>query len=257
MDYYWIDTHAHIFGEEDDIDQIKENALNHNVKKVCAILGSLDEVERAYMYAKDDPFFDFAIGVHPGSVRDISEHEFEEMMSYLLWDQVKFVGEIGLDYYWDTSFNELQKDCFIRQIELANEYNLPIAIHMRESSDDVYNILKKHPVKRKGIVHCFTEGYDSAKKFEDLGFYLSIGGIATFKNGDNVRELIDNVSEDYLLTETDSPYLTPHPFRGKKNEPAYVSYVGKEIARIKGVEDVIIQKLIINNYNRLILQDKK
>lgn len=246
----WIDTHAHIFSEE-DVDMIKQVALEHNVEKVCAILGSLDEVERAFLFAENDPFFDFAIGVHPGSVRDVTEQEFMKMTQFMASPQVKFVGEIGLDYYWDTSFKDLQKDWFKEQIKVANHYNLPISIHMRDSSDDVYALLKEHPVNRKGIAHCFTEDVQSAKRFVELGYHIGVGGIVTFKNGQNIRDLVMALPETVLLTETDTPYLTPHPYRGKKNQPAFVSYVGKEIAKLKGLDEETVQRLIINNYEAL------
>lgn len=252
MKNYWIDTHCHIFDQDNDIESIKQIALEHNVQKVCAILGTLDEVERAFLFAKDDPFFDFAIGVHPGSVRDVTMAEFEKMMSYLDELQVKFVGEIGLDYYWDTSYTELQKEMFTKQIQYANAHNLPIAIHMRDSSDDVYEILKKHPVNRKGIAHCFTEDVESAKRFVDMGYYIGVGGIVTFKNGENIRNLVTELPQDRLLSETDSPYLAPQPYRGKKNQPAYVSYVGKEIAKLKGLTESEVQAIIYDNYHRII-----
>ena len=252
MKNYWIDTHCHIFDQDNDIESIKQIALEHNVQKVCAILGTLDEVERAFLFAKDDPFFDFAIGVHPGSVREVTMAEFEKMMSYLDEPQVKFVGEIGLDYYWDTSYTELQKEMFTKQIQYANAHNLPIAIHMRDSSDDVYEILKKHPVNRKGIAHCFTEDVESAKRFVDMGYYIGVGGIVTFKNGENIRNLVTELPQDRLLSETDSPFLAPQPYRGKKNQPAYVSYVGKEIAKLKGLTESEVQAIIYDNYHRII-----
>lgn len=254
MESFWIDTHAHILSDGlfENFNEIKKNALKHNVKRICIICGSLKEIERAMDCVENDPMFDLAIGVHPGNVKDVSEDEFETMMSYLNHPQVKFLGEIGLDYYWDTSFNTLQKEFFIKQIELANKHDLPITIHMRESSDDVYEILKKHPVKQKGIAHCFTEDVNSAQRFIDLGFYVGIGGIVTFKNGENIKNLVLNLPFDRLLSETDSPYLAPVPKRGKRNEPAYVSYVGEYIAELKELSIEDTQTKLKENYERLI-----
>lgn len=250
MKNIWIDTHAHILsdGLYDDFDHIIQNAKDHGVEKICIICGSLLEIERFMEVCADDEMFDLAIGVHPGSVKDISEAEFTQMMSYLTHPQVKFVGEIGLDYYWDESFNDIQKQFFIKQIELANEHDLPITIHMRESTDDVYEILKKHPVNKKGIAHCFTEDVASAQRFIDLGFYVGVGGIVTFKNGQNIRDLVLNLPFDKILSETDSPYLAPVPKRGKRNEPAYVSYVGEAIAELKDVSKETAQKQLFDNY---------
>ena len=173
------------------------------------------------------------------------------MFEYLNHPQVKFVGEIGLDYYWDTTFMEEQKARFIHQIDVANQHNLPIIIHVRESMEDVYTILKEHPVNRAGIVHCFTGDVASAKKFIDLGYYIGVGGIVTFKNGEAIRDLVHHLPFDRILSETDSPYLAPVPKRGKRNEPAYVSYVGKEIARLKELTDEDVQIAIQTNYERL------
>ena len=254
----WMDTHAHLVSDElfERFDEIKQNAIDHGVTKVCIICGDMIEVKRALSVCEGDPMFDLAIGVHPSSVKDIPLSQQEEMFTYLKHPQVKFVGEIGLDYYWDQSFNELQKERFINQIEIANEHDLPIIIHIREASDDVYEILKNHKVNRTGIVHSFTEDVESAQRFIDLGFYVGIGGIVTFKNGENIRRLVLNLPVDKLLSETDSPYLTPVPYRGKRNESAYVSYVGKAMAELKGISDEEMQEIIKENYNTLTKESK-
>ncbi|HZJ86711.1 MAG TPA: TatD family hydrolase [Erysipelothrix sp.] len=249
----WIDSHAHIISErfEGEFETLKQNAIAHGVNKVCIICGNLHEIEVALSLVEKDDMFDLAVGVHPGNVKDISIGEFNAMMEYLHHPKVKFVGEIGLDYYWDQSFNELQKEMFAMQIGFANKFDLPIIIHMRESSDDVYEIIKKHPVNKTGVAHCFTEDVTSAKRFVELGYYIGIGGIVTFKNGDNIRALVKELPFDKLLSETDSPYLTPVPYRGKRNEPAYVSYVGEEIAKLKNLPIDTVQKQLKDNYEKL------
>lgn len=253
MENYWIDTHAHLMSETliDDFEDIKQRALDNNIKKICIICGNLDEIKKALSLTEGDAMFDLAIGVHPGDAKNVSKEELNQMTQYLNHPQVKFVGEIGLDYYWDTSFNDLQKEMFITQIKIANEYNLPITIHIREASDDVYEILKKHPVNRKGIVHCFTEDVESAKRFIDLGFYVGIAGIVTFRNGENIQALVKELPFDRLLTETDSPYLAPIPNRGKRNESSNVMYVGEAVAKLKNVDKDTVQKQVIENYRRL------
>lgn len=249
----WVDSHAHLMsrGLVEDFVAIKQNAIDANITKICVICGSLEEIENALALIENDPMFDLAVGVHPGSAKNITSLEFEAMMSYLKHPQVKFLGEIGLDYYWDQSYNDLQKALFIKQIEYANKENLPIIIHMRDSSDDVYHILKTYKVNKKGVAHCFTEDVTSARRFVDLGYYIGIGGIITFKNGENIRSLVRELPFDRILSETDSPYLTPVPYRGKRNESAYVSYVGKEIARIKKLPETEVQKVLMDNYNQL------
>lgn len=254
---YWIDSHAHLMsqGLVEDFTELKNRAIENNVQKICLICGSISEVFKALELVEGDEMFDLAIGVHPSSVKDIDEAEFNEMMHYLSHPQVKFLGEIGLDYYWDQSFNDLQIEYFTRQIEIANRHNLPIIIHMRDSSDAVYQVLTDNPVNKTGVAHCFTEDVASAKRFVDLGYYIGIGGIVTFKNGDNIRALVREIPFDKLLTETDSPYLAPVPYRGKRNESSYVMYVGEEIAKLKNLSNEEVQTQIINNYKKLIHQD--
>ena len=250
---YWIDSHAHIVSKDlvDDFDQIVQNAKNNNIQKICVICGNLEQVETAIKLVDNDPMFDLAIGVHPSDAKEVNKAEFDKMMTYLDHPQVKFIGEIGLDYYWDQSFNTLQKEYLIKQIQVANEHNLPIIIHIRESKDDVYEILKNHPVNRKGIVHCYTEDLSSAQGFVDLGYYIGIGGIVTFKNGDNIRTLVENLPFNRILSETDSPYLAPVPKRGKRNEPANVQYVGEAIAKLKHLDVKTVQEQLIKNYQRV------
>ena len=250
----WIDTHAHIVSDElfERFDEVIENAIKHDVDKIVVICGSMAEVERALSVCEGNDMFDLAIGVHPTSTKEVSIIEQEAMFKYLEHPQVKFVGEIGLDYYWDDSYKDLQIERLVQQINIANEFDLPIIIHIRSSSDDVFDVLRKHTVNRKGIVHCFTEDVESAKRFVDLGYYVGVGGIITFKNGDNIRDLVHNLPFDKILSETDSPYLAPVPKRGKRNESAYVSYVGEYIARLKGMSIVDTQKQLRKNYDRLI-----
>lgn len=249
----WIDTHAHLVSDElyDRFDEIKEKAISNGIEKICIICGTLVEVERAFLKAENDPYFDFAIGVHPTSALDVSEKEMNKMMQFVESPQVKFIGEIGLDYYWDQSYIPQQQALFKKQIMLANQHNLPIAIHIRSAVDDVYNIIKENPVNKTGIAHCFSESVEDAQKFLELGYYLGVGGIVTFKNGQNIKDIVNMTPLDRILTETDSPYLAPVPKRGKRNESAFVSYVGEEIARLKEIDEKTLKSIIINNYNTL------
>lgn len=249
----WIDSHAHIMGDEfvEEFETIKENALAKDVKKICIICGSLLEIERALSLVEEDEMFDLAVGVHPSNAKDITKAEFEAMMAYLDHPKVAFLGEIGLDFYWDQSFNDLQEALFIEQINRANQHHLPIIIHMRDSTDAVYEVIKKYPVINKGVAHCFTESLSSAQRFVDLGFYIGVGGIVTFKNGENIRELVLGLPFDKILTETDSPYLAPVPKRGKRNEPAYVAYVGQAIATLKDMDEGDVQSQLKQNYEKL------
>ena len=255
---YWIDSHAHMVSEGilEFFSDLRANALESGIGKILIICGSLDQIENAIKLAGNDPLFDFAVGVHPTTVKERSEEEFIQMMNYLDHPKVVAVGEIGLDYYWDESYNDQQKEMFVRQINYANTLNLPIIVHLRQSCADILEILKKHPVNKKGVIHCFSEGVEEAKSFLDLGYYLGFGGILTFKNGDNVRDVLEQCPLDKILTETDSPYLAPVPKRGKKNEPAFVAYVGEKVGELKKMVPNDVKEQVMMNYKRLFYKTK-
>lgn len=254
----WLDSHAHLVIDElfEDFEVLRENAIKSGIDKICIICSSLNEFDRAISVIGNDDLFDLALGIHPSSANKISEAELDALMMNLNHPRVGFVGEIGLDFYWDQSFNEQQLHFFIKQIEYANEYHKPIIIHMRSSSDETYEVLKDHPVAMRGIAHCFTESVDSAQRFVDLGYLLGVGGIVTFKNGQNIKDLVEHFDLSVLLTETDSPYLAPQPNRGKRNEPSYVSYIGSTIAKIKGISEDDVKKQVRTNYESLIKRGK-
>lgn len=255
---YWIDSHAHMVSEGmlENFNDLKQRSIAMNVKKVLIICGSLEQVETAIKLTKDDDMFDLAVGIHPTTVQERSEEEFLSMMEYLDHPKVVALGEIGLDYYWDESFKDQQKEILIRQINIANEKNLPIIFHLRSSHEDLLAILKHHPVNAKGVIHCFSEGAPEAKIYLDMGYYLGFGGILTFKNGDNVRESLSVTPNNRILSETDSPYLAPVPKRGKTNEPSFVSYIGEELAKQRELNLVDMQKVIKHNYKNLFKKTK-
>lgn len=250
---YWIDSHAHMVSEGmlEFFSELKTRSIESNVKKVLIICGSLEQIETAIELTNDDTMFDLAVGVHPTTVQERSLEEFEAMMKYLDHPKVVALGEIGLDYYWDETYKELQIEYFVKQIKIANEKKLPIIVHLRSSHDDVLKTLKSYPVDCKGVIHCFSEGVNEAKHYLDMGYYLGFGGILTFKNGDNVRDVLKVTPLDRILSETDSPYLAPVPKRGKKNEPSFVSYVGSALASEKELSEKVIQDQILENYLRL------
>ena len=258
MEDFWIDSHAHIVskGLIEDFDEIVKNAIENNVKKICIICGSLNQIEEALKRVEGNTMFDLAVGIHPTTVHERSEEEFQAMMTYLDHPQVVALGEIGLDYYWDLTYKEEQMTMFKRQIELANEHQLPIITHMRNSWEDIYSTLLQNEVNNKGVIHCFSEGPEEAKKFLSLGYYLGFGGILTFKNGDNIRESLEVTPLDRILSETDSPYLAPVPKRGKRNEPAFVMYVGEKIGELNKLVPQKVQAQLIENYQRLFTKTK-
>lgn len=255
---YWIDSHAHMVSEGmlENFELLKQRSIEMNVGKILIICGDIEQVKTAIKLTENDDMFDLAIGVHPTTVQERSEEEFAQMMSYLDHPKVVALGEIGLDYYWDDTYKELQKEVLVKQIHLANEKDLPIIVHLRSSNDDLLQVLKDHPVNNKGVIHCFSEGSEEAKIYLEMGYYLGFGGILTFKNGDNVRESLAVTPDNRILSETDSPYLAPVPKRGKTNEPSFVSYVGEALSKERNTSSEEIQNTIKLNYSNLFIKSK-
>lgn len=259
---YWIDSHAHLASDElfENFDSLIENARAMNVRKINIICGTLHDIERMLPKIENNPMFDISLGVHPMEVQDVSQEELQAMRAYYSHPSVVCVGEIGLDYYWDDQYKDLQKLMLKNHIALANEFDLPIAIHLRDKKDatqavdDLIAILQAHDVKRKGVIHCYSDTVDNAKIFLNMGYYLGIGGVVTFKNGDNVRDVIAIAPLDRLVSETDSPFLAPVPMRGKRNQPAYVSYVGAYLNNLYGQDT---QQQLMENYYTLYHKSKR
>jgi len=251
-----IDSHAHILDESfENTNEIIEAAKQDGVDKIMIICSEFDQVEKAVKLKKSSEMFDIAVGIYPGDVKDIDESKLDELEDLLRIDEVNCLGEIGLDYYWQKDNKEEQIDYFIKQIYLANKYNIPISVHSRDAAFDTLETLKNYPVNKKGIIHCYSQSLEMAKEYIKLGFYLGIGGVVTFKNSKVLKEVVKEIDLKYLIMETDCPYLTPTPFRGKRNEPKYVKYVYEYVAQLKeaSVEEVI--EACKNNYKKLINQD--
>lgn len=252
----WIDSHAHLASEGvvENFDEYVAHAIESDVKKINIICGSMAELEIALSKVENNDMFEISLGAHPGDLNTESLEELEKMKSFYTHPQVVCVGEIGLDYYWDDTYNEFQKEVLIKQIETANTFNLPIAVHLRDKDtstqaiDDLLEILKAHPVDRKGVIHCYTNTVENAETLLDMGYYLGFGGITTFKNGKNVRDVLAITPQDRILIETDTPYLAPEPMRGKRNQPAFVSYVGKYLNNHFGRD---MMDTLEANYNKL------
>ena len=238
-----IDSHAHIFSEYYNVDDLVKELKKDNVIKVvnCAT-SKKDIIEVIELGKKYNNYLLPAIGYHP---ENVSEFDFEFLEKILKGNKVFAIGEIGLDYYWVKDNKEKQKEIFIKQIELAKKYDLPVIVHTRDSIQDTYDILKYSKVK--AIIHCFSGSYEMANEFIKLGFKLGIGGVLTFKNS-KLHEVIEKIELKNILLETDSPYLSPEPNRGKQNIPSNVFYVAKKISEIKNisVDDVI--KITTNNF---------
>ena len=232
-----IDTHAHIISEfYDDIDKLIEELKNKDILKVINCADSVETSKEVLnIYRKYEGYLLPAIGIHPENV-DIDSVEDIELL--LKNNKVFAIGEIGLDYHYNDENKEEQKKVFIEQLDLALKYDLPVIIHIREAMQECFDILKTR--KNKGIIHCCSGSYEMAREYIKLGYKLGIGGVLTFKNS-KLYEVIEKIDLKDIVLETDSPFLSPEPYRGKKNKPCNVLYVAKRIAEIKNIslEEVI------------------
>ena len=240
-----IDTHAHIVSEYyDDIDLLVKELIEKNIIGVINNATNYKEaLEIIELSKKYNNFLYAAIGIHPENV----EEDINKIENLIKENKIVAIGEIGLDYHWRKDNKEEQKEVFIKQLKLSKKYNLPVIIHTRDSIQDCLDIIKKQNVR--GIMHCFSGSYEMAKEFIKYGFKLGIGGVLTFKNS-KLYEVIEKVDLEDIVLETDSPYLSPEPFRGTKNIPSNVLYVAKKIAEIKNISvEKVIEKTTENARN--------
>jgi len=186
--------------------------------------------------------------LHPSEVHKCAVDDLDWIRQNITNPKVIGIGEIGLDYYWDTSYKEKQITYFLKQLQLAEELNYPVVIHSRSAALDTYECLQKYQVK--GVMHCYAYSLEMASKFIDLGYALGIGGVVTFKNA-HLKEVVKEVPLEHLVTETDAPYLAPTPYRGEVNEPKYTKIIILEIAKIKNLDLEIVEEAIFKNFQRI------
>jgi len=250
MENYLIDTHAHI----DMIENTEEailNASSNGVKKIIVPCAYPKDIQKIYDIASKYEHVYGLLGVHPSEAKDWDDNLIDKIKGLAKSPKIVGIGEIGLDYYWDKSFNEIQQDIFIKQIKLANELNLPICVHDREAHKDSFDILKEYNKGSDVIMHCFSGSVEFARECIKEGWYLALGGVVTFKNAIKMKEVAIDIPLDKLLLETDTPYLTPVPYRGKENQPAYVKYVAEEIAKLRNTTFEEIATITTRNAERI------
>jgi len=243
-----IDTHVHLNADKfkDNVNEVIARALHNGVTKMIVVGFDHKTNKRAIELSKQYDFIYATIGYHPTEAKFITEEDKQELIHLLQTEKVVGIGECGLDFYWDKDNKEQQIDLFRWHIEISKEYGLPLIVHMRDASEATYNVLSDYE-DIKGIMHCYSGSAEMAPLFIDLGLHISLGGPVTFKNGRVPKEVAKIVPLERLLVETDSPYLAPHPFRGKMNEPAYVKLVAEEIARIKEIPLKKIEEITTKN----------
>lgn len=238
-----FDTHVHLNADQfiEDREETINRALEAGVTRMVVVGFDEETIRLAIEIAETYDFIYAAVGWHPVDAIDYKESHLEWLEELTKHEKVVALGEMGLDYYWDTSPKDIQADVFRKQIHLAKKVNMPIIIHNREATADIIKILQEeNAAEVGGIMHCYSATREELQACLEMNFYISLAGPVTFKNAKEVKEVAKVVPLDRLLIETDAPYLAPHPYRGKRNEPAYVKLVAEEIARLRGIslEDV-------------------
>lgn len=255
-----IDTHCHLYTEEfkEDRDQMIQRALDAGVEKMY--LPGIDSTEIEGMLALEAQYPSHCramMGLHPCYVKENYLAELQIVQDWLGKRSFAAVGEIGLDFYWDTQFKEQQYEAFDKQMEWALEYQLPIVIHTRNAMQETIERVKPFAARGlKGIFHCFSGSYESAVQITQMGFLLGIGGVLTYKNA-GLPKALENIGVEQMVLETDSPYLSPVPFRGKRNESSYIIYVAELLAQVKGMPLDELARITTANAERLFAQSSK
>lgn len=249
-----FETHAHYDDEAFDQDrkELLESLPNENIEYVVNISSGFKSVEQSIELTKEYEYIFAAVGIHPGDTLELNDEKFLWLKEKALDPKVVAVGEIGLDYYWDTPDRDTQKRWFARQMEMAKEISKPLVIHSRDAANDTYKMMKEAEVGDIGaIIHCFGYGVEQAKIYLNMGFYLGIGGVVTFTNGRKLKEVVEYAPLEQMVLETDCPYLSPVPNRGKRNSSLYLPYIAKEIAKIKNIDYDTVIRVTNENAKRI------
>lgn len=247
----FFDTHTHLDDKKFDADRDELiNTLNAEGVSLAVNIGAdIKSSQRSIALAEKYDFIYAAVGVHPSDTGDLTDNDILTLEKMASHKKVVAIGEIGLDYYWDVPDREIQKLWFKKQLELAKKLNMPYIIHDRDAHRDTLEIIREVGYTN-GVMHCFSGSSEMAKEVIEMGMYVSLSGTVTFKNAVKIKEVAQIVPLNRLLIETDSPYLTPEPFRGKRNNSGYVKYVAEEIAKIRGMEIEKIAEITMENGKR-------
>ena len=249
-----FDTHAHYNSKqyEDDRDQVLRGLKEAGVEKVVNIAAEWESLEATIKLTEEYPFVYGTVGIHPDHVKDLDAERLEIIRQMSRKDKILAIGEIGLDYYWMVSSKEMQKEWFIRQLELAREEKLPVVIHSRDAARDTFEIMRDvHAGSTQGVIHCYSGSVEMAREYVKLGYYLGIGGVVTFKNSKVLKRVVEEIPLSYLVLETDCPYLSPVPYRGKRNSSDRLTYVADAIASLKGCDREDVERITWENAHRL------
>lgn len=250
---HYVDSHAHIMGEEfqADFNEVIRRTEEAYVDQIMIITLSYEETMRAIEFASKDPEkYKVAAGIFPEDVEKVTDAQFEQFIKTASLPSVSVIGEIGLEFHWvkDEGLRREQENYFIKQIELAKALNKPIAVHSRDAMQRTFDIMKEH--RCHGLMHCFSGTREMAREFVKLGYYIAFGGALTFKHARHAVEVTEDIDERYLLTETDCPYMAPEPVRGTRNEPSNIPYILKKMADIRNVSVDYMADVVYQNWQR-------
>lgn len=248
-----FETHAHFDDKAFDEDRFEllESMNEHGIGCIVNIGASLDSTRSSIELAEKYNFIYAAAGVHPSDTDELDDENFKWLEEQTRHDKVVAVGEIGLDYHWDEPSRDIQQYWFRRQLDLAREVGKPVVIHSREAAKDTMDIMKEMRASDiGGVIHCYSYSLEMAREFVDMGFYIGIGGVVTFKNGKKLQEVAKNIPLDRILLETDCPYLAPEPHRGERNSSLYLPLIAEKIAQLRDIDvDEVISQTSINAKN--------
>ncbi|HIX28835.1 MAG TPA: TatD family hydrolase [Candidatus Blautia stercoravium] len=249
-----FETHAHYDDKafDKDRDALLKSMPFEGVETIVNVGASFQGVLDTVKLTEQYPFVYGAVGIHPDEVGDLDEEKIKLLRKFCDLEKIVAVGEIGLDYYWDKESHDIQKKWFVRQMDLAKETDLPIIVHSRNAAKDTLDIMKAERADNlKGVIHCYSYSKEQAKEYMNMGYCLGIGGVVTFKNGKKLKEVVEYAPLDYLLLETDAPYIAPEPHRGQRNCSIYLKYVAETIAEIKGISREEVIEVTRENARRL------
>ena len=249
------DSHCHINDEafKNDVNEVIQAAVNEGVNPLVVIGWDVPSSKKAVELSQTYDSVYAMVGVHPENIDGLSLSVLDEIEKLTASPKVIAIGEIGLDYYWKNNpeTKAAQKEWFIAQLKLAERLRLPVSIHSRSATQDTLAILKEYPLTQKGVLHCYSGSLESMKEFAKLGFYFGFDGPITFKNAKEPKRCVEECPIDRLLVETDCPYMTPEPYRGKRNQPAYIPYIAAKMAELKGMDQKEFEKALRDNFERL------
>lgn len=253
-----FESHAHYEDErfDEDREELLQSFRSNQINYVMNVSSSLDTIKKTVELTKQYDFMYGAVGIHPEMATEVTDESLAFIKEMAKEPKIVSIGEIGLDYYWDEPERSIQKDAFERQIYLAKELSMPLIIHSRDSAKDTMDIMNScNAWDVSGVIHCFSYSKEIAREFLSKGYYIGVGGVVTFKNGKKLREVVEYTPLESILLETDCPYMSPEPNRGKRNSSLNLTYIAQEIAKIKGIEYDKVVEVTEQNAKKMYCMD--